>query len=452
MVASIDMVVLCGLFLLFSLAEMHENMGEFIKSLAVVALSCFMFTMRGEVILDQREARYYQIAVIVLRKISNSCLLAAVVLFLGKFYFIGWWKFLACYVLTFFVSLGIRFTLRYFVKEYFRRPENTFNVVLVGMTRNNIEIYKQFVNSAEIGFRVVGYFSDEECPDIPSLCPRLGTPSQVVEYLAAHPDMGLRELYCCLPSTRSEEIKGIINYCEGHFINFLSVPNLSNYMLGSVELRNVGSVPVLSLYNTPLNSVVKRLQKRIFDILFSALFLCTLFPVILLVVTIITKLTMPGPVFFRQKRNGINGKEFECLKFRSMKVNDDADRLQATKNDPRKTRWGNIMRKTNIDELPQFINVLMGDMSVVGPRPHMLKHTEEYSQIVNHYMVRHLVKPGITGWSQVTGFRGETKEVAQMEGRVQGDIWYIENWSFYLDIYIIYRTIFNSIVGEKNAY
>ena len=164
------------------------------------------------------------------------------------------------------------------------------------------------------------------------------------------------------------------------------------------------------------------------------------------------ELTMPGPVFFKQKRNGLNDKEFYCYKFRSMRVNTQADSLQATKDDPRKTRWGNIMRKTSIDELPQFINVLLGDMSVVGPRPHMLKHTEEYSKLINKYMVRHFVKPGITGWSQVTGYRGETKELKDMEGRIRGDIWYIEHWSFGLDLFIIYKTVMNAIHGEKNAY
>ena len=162
---------------------------------------------------------------------------------------------------------------------------------------------------------------------------------------------------------------------------------------------------------------------------------------------------MPGPVFFRQKRNGINGDEFTCLKFRSMRVNADADKVQATKNDPRKTKWGNIMRKTNIDELPQFINVLLGDMSIVGPRPHMVKHTEEYGALVDKYMVRHYTKPGITGWAQVTGSRGETSELWMMEERIKKDIWYVENWSLLLDLKIIFKTITNVFGGEKgNAY
>ena len=135
-----------------------------------------------------------------------------------------------------------------------------------------------------------------------------------------------------------------------------------------------------------------------------------------------------------------------------MKVNAQSDTLQATLHDPRKTRFGNFLRKCSIDELPQFINVLLGDMSVVGPRPHMLKHTEQYSQLINKYMVRHFVKPGVTGWAQVTGFRGETHELWQMEGRVQRDIWYIEHWTFMLDLYIIYKTVRNALEGEKEAY
>ena len=213
-----------------------------------------------------------------------------------------------------------------------------------------------------------------------------------------------------------------------------------------------GSVPYLSLYREPLSKVGNRMVKRLFDVCFSLVFLVTLFPIILIVVSIITKLTMPGPIFFKQLRSGINGKEFYCLKFRSMKVNDQADTLQATKDDPRKTKWGNIMRKTNIDEFPQFINVLLGQMSVVGPRPHMVKQTEDYSKVINEYMVRHYMKPGITGWSQVTGYRGETKELSQMEKRVDHDIWYMEHWSFSLDLYIIYKTVANIFTGDKNAY
>lgn len=207
-----------------------------------------------------------------------------------------------------------------------------------------------------------------------------------------------------------------------------------------------------SNFGSPLEHRRNRILKRCFDIVVSLTFLTTLFPFILILVSLITKTTMPGPVFFIQKRTGLNGKTFYCLKFRSMKKNAEADSLQATQNDRRITRWGHILRKTNLDETPQFINVLLGNMSVVGPRPHMLKHTEIYSELIDGYMLRHQVKPGITGWSQVHGFRGETQKVISMINRVKYDMWYIRHWRFTLDLFIVWKTVQNIIIGEKNAY
>ncbi len=244
----------------------------------------------------------------------------------------------------------------------------------------------------------------------------------------------------------------IISYCENNLIHFYSVPNVRNYLKRRMHLELIGNVPVLDIRQEPLAQPENRLAKRLFDIVFSLLFLCTIFPIIFIIIGLAIKITSPGPIFFKQKRSGEENKEFWCYKFRSMRVNKDSDKVQATLNDPRKTRLGNFMRKTSIDELPQFINVLLGDMSVVGPRPHMLKHTEEYSKLIDKYMVRHLVKPGITGWAQVTGFRGETKKLWQMEGRVERDIWYLEHWTFMLDLYIIYKTVKNAVKGEKEAY
>ena len=185
---------------------------------------------------------------------------------------------------------------------------------------------------------------------------------------------------------------------------------------------------------------------------FSSLFLVTVFPFVYLIVGSIIKLTSPGPVFFKQMRTGLNGVDFVCYKFRSMKVNDEADSKQATADDPRKTRFGNFLRRSNIDELPQFINVFKGEMSIVGPRPHMLAHTETYARLIDKYMVRHFIKPGVTGWAQTHGFRGETKELSQMEERVKADIWYMEHWTMLLDIYIIYKTVANVVVGEKETH
>ena len=191
--------------------------------------------------------------------------------------------------------------------------------------------------------------------------------------------------------------------------------------------------------------------KRAFDLLLT-LPVIILSPLWVLPIAIGIKLSSPGPVFFRQTRTGIRGRDFTCYKFRTMRANADADKLQATENDPRKTRFGDFLRRSSLDELPQFFNVLLGNMSLVGPRPHMVSQTEDYSRLISKYMVRHAVKPGISGWAQVNGYRGGTKHLWQMEKRVEYDVWYIHNWNIFLDIKIVFLTIFNAFKGESNAY
>ncbi len=390
----------------------------------------------------------------IISKISQTMFLFSIASFviLQIGHFMDAWSYLyALFLIVLGLTLSVeRLILRYLVKRYRTKGRNLRFVVLVGSSRSMNELYHEMTEQDWSGYRVMGYFDYEKNFDMPEECKYLGTPGNVEEYIKQNRHVNF--LYCGLRDIYRNDIIKIISFCENNLVRFYSVPNLHNYVQNMVYLDAVGSVPILKLRNENMSRLGNKFVKRAFDIVFSSLFLCTIFPFVLIIVTIVTKITMPGPVFFRQKRNGLNDKEFYCLKFRSMKVNADADRLQATKDDPRKTKWGNIMRKTNIDELPQFINVFLGDMSVVGPRPHMLKHTEEYSKLIDKYMVRHLVKPGVTGWSQVTGYRGETKELNEMAGRIRGDIWYIEHWSFWLDIYIIYKTIANVFKGEEKAY
>jgi putative colanic acid biosynthesis UDP-glucose lipid carrier transferase len=201
-----------------------------------------------------------------------------------------------------------------------------------------------------------------------------------------------------------------------------------------------------------MEGTVNLLLKRVFDIVFSLLVIGLIFPWLFPIIVIMIKMDSAGPVFFKQQRSGRQNDSFLCYKFRTMQVNADSNQLQATKGDSRVTKMGVFMRRTNIDELPQFFNVFLGSMSVVGPRPHMLKHTEQYSELINNYLVRHYAKPGITGWAQVNGYRGETKELIEMRDRVDYDIWYIENWSLLLDLKIVYMTVFNVFQGEENAY
>lgn len=414
---------------------------------AVLYCACII---NGGVILYLRNVKRFNIVLLVCRNVLLFAVLAIPLLRLGHFKAMDY-EMMPLFLLTLIVMVScFRLSVRWAMNMYRKKVKHVNKVVFVGSKDNNLALYREMCSISSLGYKVLGYFDDQPNDKFPKECKYLGVPSEVLDYLSTNHDV--HELFCCLPSRRADEIVTIIKYCEKHFVHFYSVPNVTNYLHHRVYMNILGSVPYLSLYREPLSHPENRLLKRVFDILVSGIFLCTLFPIIFIIVAIITKLTMPGPIFFRQKRNGLNGKEFYCYKFRSMKVNADADKLQATKNDPRKTKWGDIMRKTNIDELPQFWNVLKGDMSVVGPRPHMLKHTEEYSKLIDKYLIRHIVKPGITGWSQVTGFRGETQQLSQMEGRVEGDIWYIEHWSIGLDLYIMYRTVANVIHGDKEAY
>ena len=217
-------------------------------------------------------------------------------------------------------------------------------------------------------------------------------------------------------------------------------------------LKFVDNVHSIILRMLTLQYLSNRFLMLTFDILFFLCVILVVFPPVIIIFGLLIKLSSPGPIFFKQKRTGLKGEEFYCYKFRSMRLNEKANMQSATQKDPRVTKVGQFMRKTSIDELPQFLNVFKGDMSIVGPRPHMVQHTSLYSMLIDRFMVRHLVKPGITGWAQVSGFRGETKILADMEGRVLKDVWYIENWSFFLDLKIIFLTVYNIIRGEERAY
>jgi len=369
---------------------------------------------------------------------------------------------------VFFVCLLIkRLAERWFLKLYREAGRNTRSVTLVGSDPELIAIFMKLRDDATLGYRILGYYGEESLKDVATevdqltkhpvkergLLRRLGSMEDFLKAMEERPDeleLG-DELYLCISRKQRDTIRQVSRLCDHHVVRFYYVPVSVETIGLNLKREFIEDIEVYTTYENPLQNPVNKALKRTFDIVFSLVFLsitALLFPIIYLII----KIQSPGPIFFRQLRTGLDGREFYCYKFRSMHVNKDADRLQATKNDPRKYPFGNFMRKANIDELPQFWNVLKGDMSIVGPRPHMLAHTEMYSQLIDKYMVRHFVKPGVTGWAQVTGFRGETKELWQMEGRVQRDIWYMEHWSIWLDIRIIWLTIKTIFVHDKNAY
>jgi exopolysaccharide biosynthesis polyprenyl glycosylphosphotransferase len=243
----------------------------------------------------------------------------------------------------------------------------------------------------------------------------------------------------------------MMKFCDDKMIRLRITPDFSSFMQRKINVDFFGGIPVITLREEPLQYEFNRFLKRVFDIIFSLLVIILVMSWLLPIIAMLIKLTSKGPVFFAQTRSGIDNKAFTCLKFRSMALNDYSDLKQATKNDPRVTKIGRFLRKSSLDEMPQFFNVLVGDMSVVGPRPHMIRHTEDYSKIVDGFMVRHLVLPGITGAAQVNGYRGETKSDEDMIVRVKYDVWYLENWTLLLDIKLIFLTVINLIKGSENA-
>ena len=364
-------------------------------------------------------------------------------------------RFQSIFCLLYFISILILRSLeRIVIKKYRKVGGNSRSVLFLGADSELLNVYHRLQVDASMGYRIMGYYADEEMTDVPEdvELKRLGTLQGFLKKMDGREEQFVcDEMYVCLSRRDKDTVRRLSHFCDQHVIRFYFVP-VSVETLGiNLKREFLDDMEVYTTYEIPLANPVNKLIKRTFDIVLSLVFLiptAILFPF----VYVIIKLQSPGPIFFKQARTGLDGRDFNMLKFRSMHVNKDADRLQATKDDPRKYPFGNFMRKSNIDELPQFLNVLKGDMSIVGPRPHMLAHTEQYSQLIDKYMVRHFVKPGLTGWAQVTGFRGETKELWQMEGRVKRDIWYIEHWSIWLDFRIIWMTAKTIFIHDKNAY
>ncbi len=448
-----DILICAGLFYLFAMHDYDWNAGfyPFLQSLFLVTVSYLACTLSGNLIVQEYHARNYQIVLNVVRNVFIFAIFGTLILYVGRFFMPSWLHYIIFLAVLLVVLACFRLGVRKCVKIWRASPAHVHNVVLVGDGENMLALYEELRDPHVAGYNVVGYFdysTDKALKD--SDVTWLGDPSEVIGYLQEHKEIW--GLFCSLPSARRDQIIPIINYCENNLLHFFSVPNVRSYVYNRMYMNTMGSVPYLSLHNEPLSRYENRAAKRLFDIFFSILFLLCVFWWVWIIVAIVIKITMPGPVFFLQRRTGLDGKEFIMYKFRSMKVNDHADTVQATEDDPRKTKWGNFLRRTSIDELPQFVNVLKGEMSVVGPRPHMISQTEEYSHLVDKYMVRHRVKPGITGWSQVTGCRGEIKKIDQLKARIKGDVYYVEHWSFWLDIYIIIRTTLKAFVGDPQAY
>ena len=355
-----------------------------------------------------------------------------------------------------------------FIKFFRQSGRNTRSVVFVGNDPALLMLYRNLISDSSTGYKIAGYFADQDMENCPKAIVKLGNINDLNNQISQSANdrndvdnnqgnhskwdiTSIDELFCCLSHDEHEEIVKLMKFCDKNIVHFFYVPRMSGNFLLNLQPEQLGETMVFTNHHEPLSQPFNQFVKRTFDIVVSLVVCIILLPFIPIIAWCI-KRQSPGPIFFKQDRTGHNGKTFTCLKFRSMHVNSEADSLQATKDDPRKFPFGNFIRKTNIDEFPQFFNVLIGDMSIVGPRPHMLAHTEQYGSIIDKYMVRHFSRPGITGYAQVNGCRGETKELWQMEERIQKDVWYIENWTFWLDIKIIFKTALTLFIPDKQAY
>lgn len=379
--------------------------------------------------------------------LTHAGIFVALISFIGS-YDVSWQRF-ALFYATLFIAMATWWVLsRQVLKIYRHQGFNFKRIIVIGGGTVGVRLINEMLGDQGYGYHIVGFFDDN--PKARSVSAAYqGTLDDVEQFVKTHQ---VDEMFCAVPDVEENyNVSRMIRIADNNAVDFYYVPQFGRTVTRQFELSSVGDVPILAVRPYPLKNPVNRFVKRTFDLLMSTVALI-LSPLVIIPVAIGIKLSSPGPIFFVQKRTGYRGQAFNCYKFRTMRINADSDTQQATKGDPRVTRFGKFLRKSSIDELPQFFNVWRGEMSVVGPRPHMIAHTEMYSDLIDKFMLRHTIKPGITGWAQVRGYRGQTEELWQMEKRVEYDVWYAENWSFFLDLKIIFRTVWNAVAGDKQAY
>ena len=347
------------------------------------------------------------------------------------------------YILVSFLCIAIfKYLMFFFLKRYrsiFKG--NIRKTIILGKTTQSKSLEKFLTETPAYGFlnKKIICFKDRSKLDLEA----------IFDYIT---NEKIDEIFCSISELNNDDLLAVVNYADNNLKVVKFIPDRSKVLSKKLRHDYYGIIPILTFRTIPLDDPFSALLKRLFDIVFSLIVIVLVLSWLTPLIALVIKIESKGSVFFIQSRNGYNFKSFKCFKFRSMVINPIADLEQVTRGDSRITMFGKLLRKTSLDEMPQFFNVLKGDMSVVGPRPHMLSHTDMYAKKIDKFMVRHFVKPGITGLAQVSGFRGEVETDKDIIGRVQHDIFYIENWSFFLDLKIIFQTIFNTLKGEDKAY
>lgn len=431
-----DLIIICGTVFLF-----NTNITNIYIFLSYISFLWLIISFKNQFYEVYRNTKLVQIIALLFRQI----ILYALILYA----FIGVFKqpnisrlALGNYLFTVFIFVSFFKFFTYLLLRRYRihLGGNLRNVVVIGKNVKTNQLIEIFNRRHDFGYKFKKQFSTSD--DDFSL-------NECFLFII---DNNIDEIYASVAEMSNKQINELIDFADNNLRKLKFIPDNKEIYSKKLKYEYYEYIPVLTLREIPLSDSVNQFVKRTFDILFSSAVIIFLLSWLTPLIAIFIKLGSKGPVFFKQKRNGFNYEEFDCYKFRSMTPNKDAHLYQTTKDDQRITKVGKFLRKTSIDELPQFYNVLFGDMSVVGPRPHMVSHTNMYAKRIDKFMVRHFVKPGITGLAQTSGFRGEIETEKDIISRVRYDIFYIENWSFLLDIKIIFQTLLNTIKGEDKAY
>ncbi|MCF7566784.1 undecaprenyl-phosphate glucose phosphotransferase [Sabulilitoribacter arenilitoris] len=432
----VDLSIIVAVVFLFQL-----NLANVYLFVGYLSLLWIIISFKNNFYEVQRHTRIIQIIPLLIRQILFFALI--------MYTYIGLFKQpnisrlgLANYLIAVFVLISVVKILTFILLKRYRSVlrGNTRNVIVIGKNEKTRQLIQIFNNRLDFGYKFIKQFDTNK--DEFSL-------KECFNYII---DNNIDEIYFSIAELSNQQINRLIDFADNNLRELKFIPDNKDIFTKKLKYEYYDYIPILSLRAIPLQESLNKFVKRLFDIIFSSFIIVFVLSWLTPILAILIKLESKGPVFFKQSRNGFNYEEFDCYKFRSMTPNKNAHLHQATRGDQRITKIGQFIRKTSIDELPQFFNVLFGDMSVVGPRPHMVSHTNMFAQKVDKFMVRHFVKPGITGLAQISGFRGEIEVDKDIINRVKYDIFYIENWSLLLDLKITLQTFLNALKGEEKAY
>jgi len=434
--ALVDLVIINVTIFLFNTNITNTNIFIlYISSLWII------ISLKNNFYEVQRNTRIIQIVTLLIKQIVLFALILYA--FIGVFkqpnisrLALGNYLLMVLLIITFFKFFS------YFLLSKYRiyLGGNLRNVIVIGNNEKTRQLISIFNTRLDFGYK----FKKQFCTD--------DNDFSLENCFSFIKENNIDEIYSSVAELSNKQINKLIDFADNNLRELKFIPDNKDIYSKKLKYEYYDYIPILTLRNIPLSAPVNHFIKRLFDIIFSSAVIIFILSWLTPIIAILIKLESKGPVFFKQSRNGFNYQEFDCYKFRSMTPNKDANLYQATRGDQRVTKIGKLIRKTSIDELPQFYNVLFGDMSIVGPRPHMVSHTDMYAKKIDKFMVRHFVKPGITGLAQISGFRGEVETDKDIIGRVKFDIFYIENWSLLLDLKIVFQTFINAIKGDDKAY